>query len=213
MSGVLYAFKDPDGNVEEGRLRLDGTVRRDALSEGQAEVVLKDVYGAEWSKKEARPDEKVMFSAKVDGFETGTPVTVQICKRDIRGADAIVEEIETKVQGSKVEGEWAYVYPEDLDHKVPVEEYADYEQYAAPQYYFEVNVGTCSSRSDLLKYQDYIEIELRDDADNPIPDEEYVLHLSHGAVRKGTLDANGCSKEGNVPPGKCLVRFPNVKGS
>ena len=81
VSGVPYAFEDPDGNVSEGVLRMDGTVRRDALSEGSCEVVLRDVYAAAWEKDEARPDEDVGFSAEVEGFEDGTPALVQILKR------------------------------------------------------------------------------------------------------------------------------------
>jgi uncharacterized Zn-binding protein involved in type VI secretion len=101
VSGVPYEFEDPDGNVEEDRLRLDGTVRRDALSSGQCTVLLKDIYGAEWDQEEAQPDEAVGFSAEVDGFEDGTTATVQILKRDIKGPDVIVDEMEIEVEGGK----------------------------------------------------------------------------------------------------------------
>ena len=201
VSGVRYAFEDPEGRVSEGHLRLDGTIRRDALNDGQCEVVLKDVYGAEWGKKEARPDEKVKFSAKVDGFEAGTPATVQVCKRDIKGADAIVEEINTKVQGSEVKGEWAYVYPEE----------GASEGFSAPRYYFEVNIESCRARSGLLKYKDWVEIELRDENDEPMKGAKYVLHLSNGTVRTGTLDNQGKAKEENLPAQSHKVRFPKLQ--
>ena len=207
VSGVPYAFKDPDGNVEEGRLRLDGTVRRDALSEGQVEVVLKDVYGAEWGKKEARPDEKVQFSAKVDGFEDGTEATVQVFERDIKGPDDIVEEIETKVQGGKVEGEWAYVYPNDRSGGEKSN--SGSAGYSAPQYYFEVRIESCTARSGLLKYQDWVEIELLDSEGKGVSGASYALHLSNGDVRKGTLDRVGKARVENVPPVSHRVQFPD----
>lgn len=207
VSGVRYAFEDPDGNVEEGRLRLDGTIRRDALSEGKNKVTLKDVYGAEWGKEEARPDEKVTFSAKVDGFENGTTATMQILKRDLEGPDVIVEEMEVEVQGGKVEDEWAYVYSEDTSDGEDGDASGGY---SAPQYYFEVRIGSCTARSGLLKYKDHIEIELRNEEGNHIGNEQYVVYLSNGNVRKGTLDESGQAKVKNVPPVTADVRFPAV---
>jgi uncharacterized Zn-binding protein involved in type VI secretion len=209
VSGVSYEFEDPDGNVEEDRLRLDGTVRRDALSEGKSTVTLKDVYGAEWGQDEARPDEAVGYSAKVDGFEDGTTATVQILKRDIKGTDVIVDEMEMEVEGGKVEGEWAYVYPEDGSGEE--DDSGTSGGYSAPQYYLEVRIGSCTARSSLLKYQDYVEVELRDEEDDPIDGTEYVLYLSDGSVRNGTLDKQGKVKEENVPAGPHVMTFPELQ--
>jgi uncharacterized Zn-binding protein involved in type VI secretion len=209
VSGVSYEFEDPDGNVEEDRLRLDGTVRRDDLSDGKAKVTLKDVYSAEWDKEEARPDEEVSFSAKVDGFEDGTTATVQILKRDIQGPDVIVDEMEMEVEGGKVEGEWAYVYPEDGSGEE--DDSGTSGGYSAPQYYFEVRIGSCTARSGLLKYQDYVEIELRNRQDEPIPEEDYLIYLSNGEIRSGALDGQGYAKEENIPPGECEVEFPDMR--
>jgi hypothetical protein len=82
--------------------------------------------------------------------------------------------------------------------------------YSAPQYYFEVRIGSCTARSGLLKYQDYIEIELKDENDEPIGEAEYALHLSDGSVRKGELNQQGTAKEHKMPPGRCEVRFPSL---
>ena len=208
VSGVSYEFEDPDGNVDEGQLRLDGTVRRDVLSAGKSKVTLKDVYGAEWGKEEARPDEKVTFSAKVDGFENGTTATVQILKRDIKGPDVIVDEMEIEVEGEKVEGEWEYVYPEEESEDEGGTGASG--SYSAPQYYFEVRIGSCTTRSGLLKYQDYIEIELKDEEGQGVGGEKYVLYLPNGEVRQGTLGGMGQKKEENIPPGTCHLRFPDL---
>ena len=61
-----------------------------------------------------------------------------------------------------------------------------------------------------MKYKDYIEIELKDRNGDPVADEPYLLYLSNGEVREGTLDQQGYKKEENLPPGKCFVRFPNL---
>jgi hypothetical protein len=205
VSGVSYELEDPDGNVEEDRLRLDGTVRRDALSEGKAKVTLKDIYAAEWGKKEARPDEKVTFSAKVDGFETGTAATVQILKRDIKGPDDIVDEMEIDVQGGSVEGTWAYKYPDDESQA----DEASSEGYSAPKYYFEVQIGPCTARSGLLKFKDWIEIELLDEEGRGVANAKYALYLSSGEVRTGTLNGQGKKRIEDVPPTDHSVKFPN----
>lgn len=215
VSGVPYELKTPDGRVEESRLRLDGTVRREQLQEGKGAVTLKDVYEAAWDKSEARPDESVAFSAKVEGFEDGTPATVQVLERERRGADAVVDEMTVPVKDGQVKGEWAYVYPWDEDE--PEEDDADPEEtdrtqegYSAPRYYLEIQIESCSARSGLLTYQDYIEIELKDHQGEPVSDTSYVVTLPNGDIRKGSLDATGYAKEKNVPPGRFEVHFLDI---
>jgi len=209
VSGVPYTFEDPEGKVDEGKLRMDGKVRRDGLDEGQCRVVLKSVYEAKWETEKARPEEKVAYSAKMHGFEDGTIATVQIIKRDITGPDVVVDEIEAKVQGGKIEGEWTFIYPDDKTD----EEKNTPAGYTSPQFYFEVIVNGCRTRSGLLEYQDYLEIELHDENGDPIPGENYILYLSNGEVRKGKLDDGGYAKEENLPPVSSDIRFPNLPSS
>jgi type VI secretion system secreted protein VgrG len=56
----------------------------------------------------------------------------------------------------------------------------------------------------------WIEIELVDESDRPMPGERYELKLPNGKIRKGTLDANGVARVENIPPGACEVCFPNL---
>jgi hypothetical protein len=118
----------------------------------------------------------------------------------------VVEEIEAEVKGEKVEGEWAYVYPEEESEG----EGDASGGYSAPQYYFELRIGSCTARSGLLKYQDYVEIELKDEEGQGVGGEQYMLYLPNGGVRQGTLDGKGKKKEENIPPGTCQLRFPNL---
>jgi uncharacterized Zn-binding protein involved in type VI secretion len=207
VAGVPYAFTDPDGVETEGVLRVDGRIRTDGVSEGEGEVVLRSVYGAAWSKTEARPDEEVSFSATADGFDDGTPATVQVWKTDLSGADAVVDEIQAQVQGGKVEGAWAYVHPDPSPgDPTPA-------AYTSSTYYVAVAVGPCRALSDALTIQDSVEIELRDEENRPSAGQDYVLYLPNGDVRTGTLDGNGYAKEDKVPPGPCTVRFPGQPGT
>jgi hypothetical protein len=54
----------------------------------------------------------------------------------------------------------------------------------------------------------WIELELRDEDDNPVPNEIYWIKLPNGILREGRLDANGFVRLDQIPCGICSVRFP-----
>ncbi len=204
VSGIPYKFTDSARNESEAVLRLDGKIRRDALSAGQCTVQLFNVLNAKWSKTKADVGEKVKMTADVEGYPDGTAATFNIFRRDLKGADVIVATVEAKVQGKKVEGEWEFVYADDFPDTV----YAQTKKYSSPHYYFEIAIVKSVVKSGMLGYKDWIEIELKDTYDNPIAQEEYVLVLPQGEVRKGKLGAGGKKREEKIPPGHCKVRFP-----
>jgi hypothetical protein len=202
VSGVHYKFTDPDGKESKGVLRPDGRICRDALNAGQCKAQLYGISNAKWSKDKANVGEKVKLSADVEGFEDGTHALIQIYKRDMKAADVVFHNIEKTVKAGKVEADWEYIYPENKNAKKT--------GYSAPEYYFEVIIAHCQSRSGLLAYKDFIEIELKDDEGNPIANVEYILYLSNGEIRKGKLNSRGISREEKLPPGKCELAFPNL---
>jgi hypothetical protein len=55
-----------------------------------------------------------------------------------------------------------------------------------------------------------MEIELKDEENNPLGNEEYIIFAPNGEVRNGKLDGNGFAKEEKLPGGICSVRFPNL---
>ena len=56
-----------------------------------------------------------------------------------------------------------------------------------------------------------IEIELVDEAGEPVAGEKYEVTLPDGkTVAKGTLDANGYAKVSGIDPGNCEVSFPDL---
>jgi len=56
----------------------------------------------------------------------------------------------------------------------------------------------------------WIEIELLDEEDQPVPGERYQIELPDGSVAKGTLDQNGFARVEGIDPGTCKVTFPEL---
>lgn len=56
----------------------------------------------------------------------------------------------------------------------------------------------------------WIEIELVDEDDNPIPGERYEIELPDGSVARGTLDNNGFARVEGIDPGTCQITFPEL---
>lgn len=60
------------------------------------------------------------------------------------------------------------------------------------------------------KETSWIEIELVDEEDNPVPGEKYEIELPDGSVASGTLDGDGFARVEGFEPGQCKVCFPNL---
>jgi uncharacterized Zn-binding protein involved in type VI secretion len=207
VSGVPYKLTDPDKKESEGVLRMDGTIRRDATKEGQAEVILMNVSNAKWSKEKAEVGEKVKLSAETEGFEDGTLAEFQIFKKDNKGADSPVETIKAKVKSDKIEVEWVFEYPVGILEM----QSEGKDTYSSPQFYFEILIKHCKAVSGLMQISDSIEIALKDETGKSLGNEEYIIILSDGKIRNGKLDSNGQKKEEKIPIGPCKVRFLNIE--
>lgn len=59
----------------------------------------------------------------------------------------------------------------------------------------------------------WIEIELVDEEDNPVPGERYEITVPDGTVASGTLDENGFARVDGIDPGTCQVTFPELDKS
>ncbi len=206
VSGVNYKLNDTESKDSESVLRTDGRIRRDSIKQGQAKVQLFNVSNAKWSQDKADVGDKVKLTAEVEGFEDGTKATIEIYKRDIKGADAVIESLETEVKNKKVEGEWEFKCSEEGDKAA----LAGKKGYSSPEYYFEVMVGRVKTKSSQLGFKDYIEIELKAVNGKPIKNEDYIIYLQNGEIRKGKVDGNGYKKEEKLKPGTCNVVFPNL---
>ena len=59
----------------------------------------------------------------------------------------------------------------------------------------------------------WIEIELVDEADQPVSGECYRITLPDGSVAEGSLDEKGFARIEGITPGNCQVTFPNLDES
>jgi hypothetical protein len=57
----------------------------------------------------------------------------------------------------------------------------------------------------------WIEIEMVDEEDNPVPGEKYRITLPDGeTVAEGTLDDKGFARVEGIEPGTCKITFPEL---
>jgi uncharacterized Zn-binding protein involved in type VI secretion len=205
LSGIPYSFTDPDGVETQSRLSSNGTVSWRGEATGQGTVTIRDISNARWSQESASVGDTLTLSADVEGYESGTSAFFDIYIRDVSGPDELVTTIETEVQGNSVETEWELEY----DPSEAMREAMNVDSYSLIKYYFIVRIEREKARSGYMEYTDWLNIDLVDDEGNPVPNVEYMVYLSNGEIRRGTLDGNGHAREEDLPPGGCRVRFPN----
>jgi hypothetical protein len=56
----------------------------------------------------------------------------------------------------------------------------------------------------------WIEIELVDEDDKPVPGERFSIELPDGTTAAGTLDEKGFARVEGFEPGSCKVTFPGL---
>lgn len=56
----------------------------------------------------------------------------------------------------------------------------------------------------------WVEVELVDDAGQPLPGMAYEVKLPDGSVSTGTTDEKGVGRITNIDPGNCEITFPNL---
>ena len=56
----------------------------------------------------------------------------------------------------------------------------------------------------------WIEIELVDEEDQPVPGEKYEIEVPGGKVASSTLDHKGFARVDGIDPGTCKISFPKL---
>ncbi|MBT8399865.1 MAG: carboxypeptidase-like regulatory domain-containing protein [Rhodothermia bacterium] len=169
-----------------------------------------EVSNAKWSQSEASRGDIVQLTADIRNAPDFSDAEITVFELDPDGAHEVITKLSAMTDGGRVEVAWEFDFPGDVKD-IPSHAEAD-DGYKPPQFFFRVDVFAKTADSDLLTFKDFVEVRLRDDDGAPIPDAEYVLHLPDGSQRTGTLDAEGTAREEDVPPGVCVVVFPEASG-
>jgi hypothetical protein len=167
-----------------------------------------EISNLKWDKKEARRGDVLKLTADVKGAKEGDEAEMEIWEHDADGAHDLITKFPVTVKDNKVEVDWEYEYHEDTDD-IPTKEENE-KGYKPPEYFFRVSIAGTFTDSDLLGFKDWIEIKLKNQLGQPIPNEKYELTLPDGSEREGTLDDLGTAIEKDVPPGKCTIHFPEL---
>lgn len=205
VSGIDYKLTDTGKKESFSKVKTDGRITRDALKEGQCELILKKLFNAKWSTELVKPGDKVKLSVESEGLDDGEKVTFYIWQKDIKKADSQIKNIPVKIQGDKAKTEW------EVPSSQETSEGKEAGGYSCPEYYFTVLCNPdLTVRSGMLYIEDTIEIELKDDEGNAKSNEEFILYLPDGKIIDDKLDSNGYKKIEKVPAGAYSVKFPKL---
>jgi uncharacterized Zn-binding protein involved in type VI secretion len=199
VTGVNYTLTGSDNKESESILKPDGRIIRDALPDGECKVILRDIFCPRWSKEKAKVGDKVKLSIKSLGVKDGTKVEFTVFMKDIHYNDQILEKIESEINGEKSEAEWELQVDEKF---MNIAEKSRKEGgYSQPFFYFDAYCEGLISKSPLLYYEDWIELEFKDDSGKALADKKYRMVLSSGEVKEGKTDGSGKVKIEKIPPG------------
>jgi hypothetical protein len=201
IRGVNYTLKTPDGKEIKGT--LGGQITKAGVKEGNYEIQLAGMAAAEWSVSQAKVGDKVKLTAESFGIESGTKAIMAIFMKDSNSPDKMMKILDTQVKNDRIEAEWIFEVDEEyLDTQDAKKERGGY---SSPEYYFVATAANCSARSPLLRYQDWMELELEYEDGKPAAGLGYRIFFPNGEVRKGKLDSKGYAKEKKIPPGKAEI--------
>lgn len=174
-------------------------------SEELAIIPARTITNARWSQTEARRGDILTLSADTENFPEGTEARIVIYEYDEDGAHDLITELTGLVESNGIETEWEYEYHEDTD-EIPTDPEVE-GGYSYPEYIFKVIIGSIEAQSELLRFKDWIDFIMRDGAESPVPNHEYILHLADGQERRGRTDADGRVIERDVPPGPWWIEI------
>lgn len=168
-----------------------------------------------WSTDEARRGDVLTLSADIEGASDGTEATITIYEYDSDNIHDVITDFPAVVENTKIEVQWEYEYHEDTDDIPTQEEMDKYGgSYNPPEYFFTITIGAQElgkeQESGILNFKDWIEVELVDDNNDPIPEVEYEAVYPDGTTQSGKLDELGKTRFENVPPGDFKITYKDV---
>jgi len=76
--------------------------------------------------------------------------------------------------------------------------------------YGSVQVKPHNPTEEEIEEKSWIEIEMVDEEDEPVPSEKYKITLPDDSVAQGTLDGKGFARVEGIEPGTCKITFPEL---
>jgi hypothetical protein len=174
-----------------------------------------EVTNMKWNADEARRGDVMKLTADVEGVADGTEAKIIIYEYDNDNIHDVITEFPAAIEKKKIEVQWEYEYHEDTDEIPTQEELEKYGgSYNPPEYFFTITIGAQEfgkeQESGILNFKDWIEIELVDDNDEPIPEVEYEANFPDGTTQSGQLDELGKVRFDNVPPGNFTIKYKDL---
>ncbi len=203
ITGVQYTIRSASNQKENGV--LTGSIQKSGIKEGDYEIALKAITKAEWSGTTAYVGDKVKLLVDTVGVEDGEKAELQVFIKDSNCADKLFKSFDCKISSGKVEQEWELKIDDQLadDQDAKVRSSG----YSSPSFYFTVAVDGLKTKSALLIFKDYVELELKDDDGKPVGNVKYTVYLPNGGVKEGYLNKEGYAKEDDLPPGKIEYKY------
>lgn len=166
------------------------------------------ISNVKWDKNEAARGDKLNLTADIKGAYDGAEATIEIYEHDDNDAHELVTSFPALVKNQKIKTEWEFQYTDDTD-KIPTDDEAE-NGYKNPEYFFRVILGEVSEDSGLMKFKDFIEINIANEYGKILSGLRYSLTLPNGEKKEGKVNDDGIISENNLPPGKCKIEFPDV---
>jgi hypothetical protein len=139
----------------------------------------------QWDKKEARRGDVLTLTGQFDGVLDNTEASVKIYEYDPNGNHDPVASIPVVINNKKLSVQWEYDYHDDTG-QIPTQQELDpySKNYKHPEYFFVVVIDGIrlgvKQESGLLKFKDFVEIELKDRNGEPMANQKYVITLADG---------------------------------
>ncbi len=208
ISDVPYTLRHPSGTITHGV--LGGPLREEGLETGEYEIQLQSILAADWTQAESFEDGAQRLLAETTGFADGTRAVFSIWARDVGRPDRLVEVLSGQgIQDNAVYIDWHYDVPRVVTEASSISRSAPAMlAYSDPSFYFTVEIENCRATSSLLRYDHWIDLELKDEHGQPATHEKYILHMSNGEIRSGHLDEHGRQREERAALGPWHVEYP-----
>lgn len=140
-----------------------------------------------------------------DGKARVEPINSGKCKVSFDEADSTLDYVTIQLADESGKGVLAQPYKLTLPDGQQIAGVLDRDGQATVRNF---DSGSCQVEfEDVQPGEDWIEIELVDGEERPVPNERYAAELPDKRIVHGFLDKDGKAKIANIPTGQCRVKF------